>query len=88
MKTYIENKFKSNGNEFVYFILYCINGERLTKAEKENLIKLHYLYPSKKLPILVVNTMRLDKNDDDDDILLNKIELDIKKIFWNKLFNI
>ncbi len=75
MKKYIEGKFKSNGNEFVNFILYCINGERFTKTEKDNLIKLHNLYPAKKLPIVVVNTRGLNKNAD---ILLSKIEADMK----------
>ena len=78
MKKYIEGQFKSNGNEFVNFILYCINGERFTKTEKENLIKLHNLYPSKKLPIVVVNTRGLNKNAEP---LLNKIELDMKNNF-------
>ena len=75
MKKYIEDKFKSNGNEFVNFIIYCINGERFTKTEKDNLIKLHNLYPSNKLPIIVVNTRGLNKNAD---ILLSKIEYDMK----------
>lgn len=75
MKKYIEGKFKSNGNEFINFILYCIDGERFTKAEKDNLIKLHNLYPSNKLPIIIVNTRGLNKNAD---ILLNKIEYGMK----------
>ena len=75
MKRFIENKFKYMGNEFVNFIFYCIQGERFTKTEKENLIKLHNLYPSNKLPIIVINTRGLNGNADS---LLNKIETDMK----------
>ena len=82
MKNYIESKFKCNGNEFVNFILYCIHGERFTKTEKENLIKLHNLYPSSsKLPIIVVNTRGLNENAES---LLHKIELDMKNNFGIK----
>ncbi len=81
MKNYIESKFKCNGDEFVNFILYCIQGERFTKTEKENLIKLHNLYPSNKLPIIVVNTRGLNANADK---LLSKIEYDMKTNFGIK----
>ena len=81
MKAYIESKFENYGNEFVNFILYCIHGERFTNKEKENLIKLHNLYPGDKLPIIVVNTRGLIGSADR---LLNKIESDMKNNYGIK----
>ena len=78
MKTYIENKFKTRGNEFVNFIIYCIHGERFTKTEKENIILLHNLYLKNKLPIIVINTRGLSENADS---LLQKIKYDMEKNF-------
>ena len=76
MKNYIESKFKSRGNEFVNFIIYCIHGERFTKTEKENIILLHNLYLKNKLPIIVINTRGLSENSDS---LLQKIKYDMEK---------
>ena len=76
MRNYIENKFINGGNEFVNFVIYCINGERFIGLEKENLIKLHNLYPSTKLQIIVLNTRGLNQNADR---LLMKIKLDLEK---------
>jgi hypothetical protein len=76
MRNYIENKFINGGNEFVNFIIYCINGERFIGLEKENLIKLHNLYPSTKLQIIVLNTRGLNQNADR---LLTKIKYDLEK---------
>ena len=76
IKEEIEKKFLSNGNEFVNFILYCINGERFIGVEKENLIKLHNLYPSTKLQIIVLNTRGLNLNADK---LLMKIKHDLEE---------
>lgn len=76
MKQYIEKQFDEEKNEFVNFIIYCINGERFIGVEKENLIKLHDLYPSNKLQIIVLNTRGLNQNADN---LLMKIKLDLER---------
>ena len=76
MKKYIESQFSEDKNEFVNFVIYCINGERFIGVEKENLIKLHNLYPSNKLQIIVLNTRGLNQNADN---LLMKIKLDLEK---------
>ena len=76
MKKYIESQFIEDKNEFINFIIYCINGERFIGIEKENLIKLHNLYPSNKLQIIVLNTRGLNQNADN---LLMKIKLDLEK---------
>ena len=55
---------------------------KVYKTEKENLIKLHNLYPSSsKLPIIVVNNRGLNENAES---LLNKIELDMKNNYGIK----
>ena len=78
MKLFIENQFnneENNNNEFVNFIIYCINGERFIESEKKNLIMLRNLYPASKLQIIVVNTRGLNANAEN---LLNKIKLDME----------
>ena len=77
MKQFIENQFNENDtNEFVNFIIYCINGERFIESEKKNIIMLRNLYPASKLQIIVVNTRGLNANAES---LLNKIKHDMEK---------
>ena len=77
MKQFIENQFNENDtNEFVNFIIYCINGERFLESEKKNIIMLRNLYPASKLQIIVVNTRGLNANAES---LLNKIKHDMEK---------
>ena len=77
MKSFIENQFDENdNNEFVNFIIYCINGERFIESEKKNLILLRNLYPASKLQIIVLNTRGLNANAEK---LLNKIKYDMEK---------
>ena len=77
MKQFIENQFNENdANEFVNFIIYCINGERFIESEKKNIIMLRNLYPASKLQIIVVNTRGLNANAES---LLNKIKHDMEK---------
>ena len=77
MKSFIENQFEEgDNNEFVNFILYCINGERFIESEKKNLILLRNLYPASKLQIIVLNTRGLNANAEK---LLNKIKYDMEK---------
>jgi len=78
MKIFIENQFNKEGensNEFVNFIIYCINGERFIESEKKNLIMLRNLYPASKLQIIVINTRGLNGNAE---LLLNKIKNDME----------
>ena len=78
MKIFIENQFNKEGensNEFVNFIIYCINGERFIESEKKNLIMLRNLYPASKLQIIVINTRGLNGNAE---VLLNKIKNDME----------
>ena len=78
MKIFIENQFNKEGensNEFVNFIIYCINGERFIESEKKNLIMLRNLYPASKLQIIVINTRGLNGNAK---LLLNKIKNDME----------
>jgi hypothetical protein len=77
MKKFNENQFNENDtNEFVNFIIYCINGERFIESEKKNIIMLRNLYPASKLQIIVVNTRGLNANAES---LLNKIKHDMEK---------
>ena len=54
---FIEEKIKNKKyNEFIHGIWYCIDGNRFFEIEIENLIKLHKIYSTKNLNIIVVHT--------------------------------
>ena len=60
---FIEEKIKNgNYNEFIHGIWYCIDGNRFTEIEVENLIQLHKIYSTKNLNIIVVYIRGKDPN--------------------------
>ena len=60
---FIEGKKKNgNYNEFIHGIWYCIDGNRFTEIEVENLIQLHKIYSTKNLNIIVVYIRGKDPN--------------------------
>ena len=74
---FIEKKINNgNYNEFIHGIWYCIDGNRFTDIEVKNLIKLHKIYSTKNLNIIVVHTKGKDPNSKK---LIKKIREDLEE---------
>ena len=61
---YITRQSRGNNlNNFVHCIWYCITGTRFQEAEKDLLNSLREAYGESKIPIIIVYTQAIDKNE-------------------------